>query len=84
MTFDSLSSLERIGDSCCAWSGVEEVSIPDSVYELPDCCFRESRKLHHVTFGSSSSLERIGDSCCAWSGVEEHPRLIRELCDRCF
>ena len=70
MTFGSSSSLEWVGVSCFELSGVEEVSIPDSVRELCDGCFKECESLRHVTFGSSSSLERIGVSCFEGTGVE--------------
>ena len=60
MSFGSSSSLERIGASCFQSSGVEEVSIPDSVRELCDGCFKGCASLRRVNFGSSSSLERIG------------------------
>ena len=60
MNFGSCSSLERIGVECFARSGVEEVSIPDSVRELCDGCFERCESLRCVNFGSSSSLERIG------------------------
>ena len=36
MTFGSSSSLERIGVSCFDGTGVEAVSIPDSVCELDE------------------------------------------------
>ena len=36
------------------------VSVPDSVRELCDGCFKECESLRRVTFGPSSSLERIG------------------------
>ena len=86
VTFGSSSSLERIGVSCFARSGVEEASIPDSVCELCDHCFEQCKSLRRVTFGSSSSVERIGASCFAQSGVKEVriPDSVRELCDHCF
>ena len=63
-----------------------DVSIPNNVDELCDCCFEGCESLRRVTFGSSSSLERIGVCCFALSGVEEVriPDSVRELCDRCF
>ena len=67
MTFGSCSSLERIGDYCFGSSGVEEVSIPDSVREMCDYCFSWCESLHRVNFGSSSSLERIGFQVFWWS-----------------
>ena len=65
---------------------LREVSIPNNVRELCDCCFYECESLRRVTFGSSSSLERIGVSCFVGSGVEEVsiPDGVRELCDHCF
>ena len=54
VTFGSSSSLERIGDSCFDFSGVEEVSIPDGVRELRDRCFKGCESLRWMTFGSSS------------------------------
>ena len=43
--------------------GLEEISIPDSVRELCDDCFKGCWSLRRVTFGPSSSLERIGARC---------------------
>ena len=59
------SSLKRVGDYCFAKTGLEEVSIPDSVRELCDGCFFECASLRRVTFGSSSPLGRIGTCCFA-------------------
>ena len=75
MIFGPSSSLERIGVSCFERSGVEEVSIPDSVCELCDRCFYKCKSLCRVTFGPCSSLERIGVSCFERSGVEELERI---------
>ena len=76
MNFGSSSSLEWIGVSCFERSGIEDVSIPDSVRVLCDRCFYACSSLRRVTFGSSSSLERIGVSCFCGSVVEaEHPGL---------
>ena len=65
---------------------IREVSIPNSVTELCDGCFRWCESLRRVTFGPSSSLERIGVACFVHSGVEEFdvPDSVRELCDDCF
>ena len=86
MNFGSSSSLELIGVSCFESSGVEEVSIPDSVRELCDRCFYECKSLRRVNFGSSSSLERIGLSCFERSGVEKVsiPDSVRVLYHGCF
>ena len=93
VTFGPCSLLERIGDEAfeSGWieylpCGLVEISIPDSVCELCDCCFKDCRSLQRVTFGPSSSLQRIGVSCFEESGVEEFavPDSVRELCDRCF
>ena len=40
MTFGPSSSLERIGVSCFDETGVEEVSVPGSVRELCNGCFK--------------------------------------------
>ena len=71
MTFGPFTSLERIGDCCFQGTGVEEISVPDSVRELCKDCFRWCTSLRRVTFGPSSSLERIGDGCFEGTGVEE-------------
>ena len=70
VTFGLSSSLERIGVEafgalkvCVHWlttCGLVEISIPDSVRELCDGCFKGCSSLQRVTFGPSSSLERIG------------------------
>ena len=66
--------------------GLVEISIPDSVRELCEGCFRGCQNLRRVTFGPSLSLERIGASCFEETGVEEFavPDSCRELSDRCF
>ena len=94
VTFGGSSSLEWIGDSCFAETGVEEVSIPDGVRNLGDWCFSDCKNLSRVTFGSSSSLERIGYSCfgewrpwdCGNCPLTEIsiPDGVRELCARCL
>ena len=106
VTFGPSSSLERIGveafgavqlfdqDTPCAF---EEISIPDSVRELCDGCFKGCSSLRRVTFGPSSSLERIGVEAFGAvrpegfgqstpCGLEEIsiPDGVRELCDGCF
>ena len=70
VTFGPSSSLERIGVEAfgavynrfgrCTPGGLVEISIPDSVRELCDGCFKGCSSLSRVTFGPSSSLERIG------------------------
>ena len=67
-------------------SPVEDVSIPDSVRELCDRCFKACVVLRRVTFGSSSSLGRIGVSCFERTAIQDVniPNSVRELCDRCF
>ena len=74
VTFGSSSLLERIGVSCFAGSGVEEVNIPDGVRELCDRCFEGCKSLRRVMFGSSSSLERIGFRAFlgSFAGLGEH------------
>ena len=73
VTFGPLSSLERIGVKAFGprrafvvyviKCGLVEISIPDSVRELCDGCFKGCSSLRRVTFGPSSCLERIGDLC---------------------
>ena len=73
MTFGPSSSLERIGveafgaveDDCgeVTECGLVEISIPDSVCELCDGCFKGCSSLRRVTFGPLSSLERVGAMC---------------------
>ena len=67
--FGPSSSLARIGVEAFGTvqgfgqstpCGLEEISIPDSVRELCDGCFKGCWRLRRVTFGPSSSLERIG------------------------
>ena len=70
VTFGPASSLERVGAEVfgevsdhfdnTGWACWElhKISIPDSVRELADCCFKGCRAT--VTFGPSLSLERIG------------------------
>ena len=73
-----VDSLRRVSTP----SSLIEISIPDSVRELCDGCFKRCKSLRRVTFGPSSSLERIGVSCFRESGVEEVsvPDSVRELC----
>ena len=78
---------ERQGVLC--WNGsanfwqLQEVSIPNTVRELCDQCFKGCENLRRVTFGSSSSLERIGVSCFNGTALDEVsiPDSVRELCD---
>ena len=76
---------------CDGWSRlgdkqIQYVSIPPSVSELCDDCFKGCKSIRRVTFGPASSLERIGRGCFEDSGVEEVtiPDSVRELCDGCF
>ena len=86
--------VERIGVPCFEWSGVEEVSVPNSVRELCEGCFKACRRLRRVTFGPSSSLERIGfeafgavqgfgNQGCGFEEISI-PDSVCELCDGCF
>ena len=81
--------------TCFRYFGVPpSVSVPDSVRELCDGCFKGCENLECVTFGPSSSLERIGveafgemvEACERfWScGLEkiDIPDSVRELGDR--
>ena len=93
--FGSSPCLERIGADAFGFSdhvfgyspcGLVEISIPDSVRELCDGCFKRCQNLVCVTFGSSPSLERMGVSCFERTAIEEMsiPDSVRELCDGCF
>ena len=93
--FSRSSSLERLGVEAFGdlWErynwircGLVEITIPDSVRELCDGCFKGCSSLRRVTFGPSSSLEWIGVSRFELSRVEEFsvPDSVRELCDGCF
>ena len=73
MTFGSSSSLERIGVEWFYSGVVEQVTIPDSVRDLCDRCFKWYYCLRRVYFGSSSSLEQIG--------FRAFPRSVSYLCD---
>ena len=103
MTFGQLSSLERIGveafaavyDGRVTECGLVEISIPDSVRELCDGCFKGCSSLRRGTFGPSSSLEWIGVEAFGAvqigaqstpCGLEEIsiPNSVRELCEGCF
>ena len=88
--------VERIGVPCFEWSGVEEVSVPNSVRELCEGCFKACRRLRRVTFGPSSSLERIGveplralqdgwgrSTLCGLVEMNIHDG-ARKLCEGCF
>ena len=48
---------------------VKELSIPDSVRELCDRCFKGCRSLLAATLGSPSHLERIGAKCFTGSNL---------------
>ena len=84
--FDGLV-LSRDFERCfCNYGVLSSVSIPSSVRELCDGCFRWCQSLRCVTFGSLSSIERIGVCCFAKTGIQEVsiPDSVRELCDDCF
>ena len=88
-SFRAIDGLILSDDFTMCFSGygvLSSVSVPDSVRELCDGCFKECKDLRRITFGPSSSLERIGVSCFERSGVEELsvPDRVRELCDGCF
>ena len=59
VTFGASSRLERIHDYAFYRTGIESLSIPDSVCKLGDHCFASCKSLRSVTFGASSRLERI-------------------------
>ena len=87
--FRAIDGLVLSGDCTRCFSrygDLSSVSVPDSVRELCDGCFRGCSSLRHVTFGPCSSLERIGVSCFQGTGVEEFvvPDGVHELCDYCF
>ena len=91
--FSEPSSLKRIGVEAFAvdkWStGIVEISIPDTVEELCEGCFRNCRVLASVTFGESSSLRRIGFEAFYSTdgsalGQITIPSSVVELCDGCF
>ena len=95
MTFGPCSSLERISVSCFEGTGVDEMTIPDSVRELCDGCFKWCSCLCRVIFGTSSSLERIGSEAFGCMNERRNtpvcgiveisiPDSVRELGDRCF
>ena len=86
MTFGPSSSLERVGVGWIQGTSVEDVSVPDSVRELCEGCFKGCKSLRRVTFGPASSFERIGVSCIEFTGVEEVrlPGRGRVLRNRCF
>ena len=104
VTFGSSSSLERIGLEAFGpkkgrWKpricGLVEISIPDSVCELCDGCFKGCEMLRRVTFGPWSSLERIGVETFGAVQGYMHPTPcglleisipdgVHELCDGCF
>ena len=81
--FEAFGAVQGFGNQGC---GFEEISIPDSVCELCDGCFKWCESLCRVTFGPSSSLERNGVDWIRGSGVEDVsvPDGVRELCNGCF
>ena len=60
---------------------LEEISIPDSVRELCEGCFKGCESLRRVTFGPSSSLERSGADCFYGCGLVrfEIPASVRAI-----
>ena len=67
-------------------SGIESLSIPDSVRVLGERCFAHCPELKHVTFGAGSQLERIDedafkDTSIAQINAPEHLRGM--LMQRC-
>ena len=64
-------------------SKVQSISIPNSVTEIADNCFKEWKNLSTVSFGSSSSLRRLGKEAFAGTSLREiHiPDSAEEICD---
>ena len=87
---DAYLVLAGVGSPANVWCEltqcVQFVSIPDSVEELCEQCFSETKRLLHVTFGESSSLKKIGKRAFYQSGLREiHiPDSVEELCEECF
>ena len=67
-------------------SKVQSISIPNSVTEIADNCFKEWKNLSTVSFGSSSTLVRVGKEAFANSGLTEIsiPDSVKVIDDSCF
>ena len=65
---------------------VKRLSIPDSVVELCDGCFKYCQRLRCVTFGAFSNLERIGAEAFCASAITELfiPDTVRCFGEKCF
>ena len=67
-------------------SKVQSISIPNSVTEIADNCFKGWKNLSTVSFGSSSTLVRVGKEAFARTSIHEIriPDCVEEICDSCF
>ena len=78
------------GEQESAWRDLLQrttfISVPDTVTDLCDYCFRHCNNLSRVPFGKGSSLKRIGVQAFHNTGLTEIdiPDSVEELCEACF
>ena len=80
-------SLEIIGNSAFARTGIEEVTIPSSVKEIGGLAFCELSSLKHLSFSESNTLEIIGPYAfvnCDFIGDLIIPDSVKEIGSSAF
>jgi hypothetical protein len=65
------SRLSVIEEGAFHFSGLQCISLPQSVEYLGDCCFNESYFLSKINICEDSKLTRIGSKCFRWTNIEE-------------
>ena len=63
--------MERIGEECFLYSGVEDVTLPNTLKEVSEDAFEGCRRLITVWVVEGCALD-IGK--CVGSNVEVHPK----------
>ena len=74
-------ALERIGVNSFAESGLEEITLPNSVVRIESGAFQCCKMLKRVTFPMDSRLAHIGSAVFLGSGIDEFiaPKNLKEI-----
>lgn len=78
--------LLRVGSEWFLNSGVESVSVPESVLEIGRMTFSGCEGLRNVVFRGNSSLRKLGNDCFRDSGLEHFsvPGSVETIGERAF
>ena len=74
-------TLEKIGEMCFQYSGLEQIVIPSKVTEIPERTFAHCKSLRSVTFAEGSALEKVGEESFKSTGLSEviFPPTLKEV-----